>query len=40
MYNNQQTISVTVDRKKEEGKEEQAIVSVKDTGHGISRDIT
>ncbi|RPI84202.1 MAG: sensor histidine kinase [Nitrosopumilales archaeon] len=39
MYNNQQTISVTVDRKKEEGKEEQAIVSVKDTGHGISKEI-
>ncbi len=39
MYNNQQTISVIVDRKKEEGKEEQAIVSVKDTGHGISKEI-
>jgi signal transduction histidine kinase len=39
MYNNQQTIFVIVDRKKEEGKEEQAIVSVKDTGHGISKEV-
>ena len=39
MYNNQQTIFVIVDKKKEEGKEEQAIVSVKDTGHGISKEV-
>ena len=39
MYNNQQTISVIVDRKKEEGKEEQAIVSIKDTGKGISKEV-
>ena len=39
MYNNQQTIFVIVDRKKEEGKEEQAIVSIKDTGKGISKGV-
>ena len=39
MYNNQQTIFVIVDRKKEEGKEEQAIVSIKDTGKGISKEV-
>ena len=38
MSNNQQTIFVIVDKKKE-GKEEQAIVSVKDTGHGISKEV-
>jgi signal transduction histidine kinase len=38
MYNNQQTIFVIVDKKKEEGKD-QAIVSVKDTGEGISKEI-
>jgi signal transduction histidine kinase len=36
MYNNQ-TISVIVDKKKEE--KEQAIVSVKDTGAGISKEV-
>jgi signal transduction histidine kinase len=39
LYNNQQTIFVIVDRKKEEGKEEQAIVSIKDTGKGISKEV-
>jgi two-component system sensor histidine kinase VicK len=39
MYNNQQTIFVIVDRKKEEGKEEQSIVSIKDTGKGISKEV-
>ena len=39
LYNNQQTIFVIVDRKKEEGKEEQAIVSIKDTGNGISKEV-
>jgi two-component system, OmpR family, sensor histidine kinase VicK len=42
IYNNQQTIFVIVDKKKEEGEEkekEQAIVSVKDTGEGISKEI-
>jgi len=38
MSNNQQTIFVIVDKKKE-GKEEQAIVSVKDAGHGISIEV-
>jgi len=38
MYNNQ-TIFVTVDKKKEEGKEEHAIVSVKDSGEGISKEV-
>jgi signal transduction histidine kinase len=39
MYNNQ-IIFVIVDLKKEEGKEkEQAIVSVKDTGAGISKEV-
>jgi signal transduction histidine kinase len=39
MYNNQQTIFVIVDKKKEEGGKDQAIVSVKDTGEGISKEI-
>ena len=39
LYNNQQTIFVIVDRMKEEGKEEQAIVSIKDTGKGISKEV-
>ena len=40
MYNNQQTIFVIVDKKKEEGEgKEQAIVSVKDTGAGISKEV-
>ncbi|HET9806758.1 MAG TPA: ATP-binding protein [Nitrososphaeraceae archaeon] len=41
MYNNQQTIFVIVDKKKEEEGEgkEQAIVSVKDTGEGISKEV-
>ena len=39
IYNNQ-TIFVIVDKKKEEGEEkEQAIVSVKDTGEGIPKEI-
>ncbi|HEX2408829.1 MAG TPA: ATP-binding protein, partial [Nitrososphaeraceae archaeon] len=39
MYNNQ-TIFVIVDKKKEEGEgKEQAIVSVKDTGEGISKEV-
>ncbi|HET9806348.1 MAG TPA: HAMP domain-containing sensor histidine kinase, partial [Nitrososphaeraceae archaeon] len=39
MYNNQ-TIFVIVDKKKEEGEgKEQAIVSVKDTGTGISKEV-
>ncbi len=40
MYNNQQTIFVIVDKNKEEGEgKEQAIVSVKDTGEGISKEV-
>ncbi len=40
MYNNQQTIFVIIDKKKEEEKEkEQVIVSVKDTGVGISKEV-
>ena len=39
MYNNQ-TIFVIVDKKKEEEEgKEQAIVSVKDTGEGISKEV-
>jgi signal transduction histidine kinase len=38
MYNNQTTIFVIVDKKKE-GKEQQASVSVKDTGEGISKEV-
>jgi signal transduction histidine kinase len=39
MYNNQTTIFVIVDKKKEGEGKEQAIVSVKDTGAGISKDV-
>ncbi|HET9807916.1 MAG TPA: ATP-binding protein, partial [Nitrososphaeraceae archaeon] len=40
MYNNQTTIFVIVDKKKEEEEgKEQAIVSVKDTGEGISKEV-
>jgi signal transduction histidine kinase len=38
IYNNQ-TIFVIVDKKKEEEEKEQAIVSVKDTGEGIPKEI-
>ena len=38
MYNNQ-TIFVIVDKKKEEEEKEQVIVSVKDTGVGISKEV-
>ena len=38
MYNNQ-IIFVIVDKKKEEEGKEQAIVSVKDTGNGISKEV-
>jgi signal transduction histidine kinase len=38
MYNNQ-IIFVIVDLKKEEEGKEQAIVSIKDTGNGISKEV-
>jgi signal transduction histidine kinase len=39
MSNNQQAIFVIVDKKKDKKEKEQAIVSVKDTGEGISKEI-
>jgi signal transduction histidine kinase len=39
MYNNQTTIFVIVDKKKEGEGKEQVIVSVRDTGAGISKEV-